>query len=199
MGDKFCPLYEQIYYLLLATSWPKWRFAIIECMFQTFSLRFSCTQLIQPSNYYMTASLILRKKVKRQSYLPIMQKEVFFGYFQTELVAKVLLYLVDVLYKGNLLETRQMSFMIHTALPTVSPVVNIVFAWNLFCFGWKDGRTDGQHERRQWSISAVTVGRPSGSIYQRKSFGQIISLFFIFTAFNCLENKNVVISVLVNN
>ena len=27
---------------VLATSWPKLRLAIIECMFLTFSLRFSC-------------------------------------------------------------------------------------------------------------------------------------------------------------
>ena len=33
--------------------------------------------------------------------------------------------------------------MIHSASPTVSPVANIVFAWNLFCFekwGWTDAR-----------------------------------------------------------
>ena len=37
--------------------------------------------------------------------------------------------------------TRQVSSMIHSARPTVSPVTNIVFAWNLFCFE-KWGRTD---------------------------------------------------------
>ena len=41
---KIWPLYEQvsIFYFLLATSWAKLRLAIIECMFKTFSLRFSC-------------------------------------------------------------------------------------------------------------------------------------------------------------
>ena len=29
---------------------------------------------------------------------------------------------------------RQVSSMIHSAKPTASPVVNIVFTWNLFCF-----------------------------------------------------------------
>ena len=37
--------------------------------------------------------------------------------------------------------TRKVSSMIHSARPTVSPVVNIVFAWKLFCFE-KRGRTD---------------------------------------------------------
>ena len=63
--------------------------------------------------------------------------------------------------------------MIHLARPTVTPVVNIVFAWNLFCFArfWKvgtdvcpNGLMDGQHVRKQWSLQAVTVGRPSGSM-----------------------------------
>ena len=30
--------------------------------------------------------------------------------------------------------TRQVSSMIHSARPTVSPLVNIALAWNLFCF-----------------------------------------------------------------
>ena len=54
--------------------------------------------------------------------------------------------------------------MIHLTRPAVSPVANIVFA--LFCFArfWKVG-TDGQHMRKQLSLPAVTVGRPSGSIF----------------------------------
>ena len=36
---------------LLATFWEKLRVAIIECKFQTFSLLFSCQQLIQPSTH----------------------------------------------------------------------------------------------------------------------------------------------------
>ena len=39
--------------------------------------------------------------------------------------------------------TRQVSSMIHSARPTVSPVANIVFAGNLFCFE-KLGLTDGR-------------------------------------------------------
>ena len=46
--------------------------------------------------------------------------------------------------------------MIHSARPTVSPVANIVFALNLFCFE-KWGRTDG-HVQKQLSLPAVTVG-----------------------------------------
>ena len=39
--------------------------------------------------------------------------------------------------------------MIHSTRPRVSPVVIIVFAWNLFCFEkWE--RTDG-HVQKQWS------------------------------------------------
>ena len=61
--------------------------------------------------------------------------------------------------------------MIRLARPTVSPVVNIVFAWNLFSFArfWKV-EVDGQHVRKQWSLPAVTVGRPSGSICPLFSF-----------------------------
>ena len=54
--------------------------------------------------------------------------------------------------------------MIHSARPTVSPVANIVFAWHLFCFV-KFIRTDGRHVQKQWSLPAVTVGRPRGSIF----------------------------------
>ena len=51
---------------------------------------------------------------------------------------------------------------------THSLVVNIVFAWNLYCFVrfWKVGtyvRTYGQHMRKQWSLPTVAVGRSSGS------------------------------------
>ena len=54
--------------------------------------------------------------------------------------------------------------MIHSARSTVSPV-----SWALCCFDrfWKvgtDGRTDGQHVQKQWSLPAVTMGRPVGSI-----------------------------------
>ena len=52
--------------------------------------------------------------------------------------------------------------MIHSARPIVSSVLNIAFAWNLFCFE-KRRRTDGQHLRKQLSLPAVTTGRPRGS------------------------------------
>ena len=56
--------------------------------------------------------------------------------------------------------------MIHSARPTVSAVVNIVFTWNLFCFSrFTYVQTDGQHVWKQWSLPVVTVGRPSGSIH----------------------------------
>ena len=61
--------------------------------------------------------------------------------------------------------------MIHSAWPTVSPVINIVFTWNSFSFArfWKVilkrfWRTDGWHVWKQWSLPTVAVGRPSGSI-----------------------------------
>ena len=56
--------------------------------------------------------------------------------------------------------TRQVS-SIQSARPTVSPEMNIVFAWNLFCFArfWKV-RMDGQHVRK---LPAMSLGRPSGS------------------------------------
>ena len=54
--------------------------------------------------------------------------------------------------------TRQVSSMIHSARPTVSPVVN-VFAWNLFCFA-KWGRTDGRtYERTTCEKIMITAGR----------------------------------------
>ena len=63
--------------------------------------------------------------------------------------------------------TRQVSSMIHSARPTVSPVANIVFALNLFCFekwGRTDGRTSVRHVQKQLLLPVVTVGWPSGSI-----------------------------------
>ena len=62
--------------------------------------------------------------------------------------------------KQNQIYTRQVSSLIHSARPTVSPVENIVFA--LFCFArfWKVWWwTDVQ-----WFLPVVSVGWPSGSI-----------------------------------
>ena len=65
--------------------------------------------------------------------------------------------------------------MIHSARPYRPAVVNIVFHWNLFCFEtW--GRTYGQHVRKQWSLSTVTVGRPRGSIYTILVYEEICSM-----------------------
>ena len=58
--------------------------------------------------------------------------------------------------------------MIHSVRPTVLPVANFVFVWNLFYFeqwGRTDGRTDGRHVQKQLSLPTVTVGRPRGSIF----------------------------------
>ena len=45
--------------------------------------------------------------------------------------------------------------MIHSARPAVSPVPNIVL--------FEKWRMNGRHVQKQWSLPAVTVGRPSGS------------------------------------
>ena len=78
--------------------------------------------------------------------------------------------------------TRQVSSMIHSAKPTVSPVVNIVFS--LFCFArfWKMGtdvdllRTYGQHVRKQWSLywPWLWVGRVDQ--YKKVSVLMIVSV-----------------------
>ena len=49
--------------------------------------------------------------------------------------------------------------MIHLASPSVSPLVKIVFAGNLFCFE-KWGRTDG---RTTCAKTIITTGRDYGS------------------------------------
>ena len=60
-------------------------------------------------------------------------------------------------------ETRQASSMIHSARSIVTPVANIVFCCFVFLESG-DGRTDGQHVQTQWSLPAVTLAWPSGSI-----------------------------------
>ena len=58
-------------------------------------------------------------------------------------------------------KTGLVSSMIHSARPTVSPVVNIVFAFE------KWGRTDETYMyKRTTSAKTMTVGRPRGSIFQ---------------------------------
>ena len=54
--------------------------------------------------------------------------------------------------------------MIHWARPIVTPLANIVFCCFVFQdFKNGDGRTDGQHVRKQRSLPAATLGWPSGS------------------------------------
>ena len=48
--------------------------------------------------------------------------------------------------------------MIHSAIPTISPVVNIVFAWNLFCFE-ECGRMD---RRTTCAKTMISAGRDCG-------------------------------------
>ena len=61
---------------------------------------------------------------------------------------------------GKVRRTRQVSSMIHSARPTVSPVVSIVFASNLFCFArfWKVG-TDNMYENNYHYRPWLWVGR----------------------------------------
>ena len=79
----------------------------------------------------------------------------------------MLTYEKSVLWPIIIERTRQVSSMIHWARHRLLPVLNIVFAGNLFCFCQilrnGDERTYGQHMRKQLSLPAVTVGRPSGS------------------------------------
>ena len=76
------------------------------------------------------------------------------------------------LFYLQMMNTRQVSSMIHLARPIVTPVANIVF----YCFvfldlknedGWTcrrtDMQTDVQHVQKQLSIPTVTVGWPGGS------------------------------------
>ena len=62
--------------------------------------------------------------------------------------------------------------MIHSARPIVTPVANIVFCCYVFLdLKSGDGRTDGQHVRKEWSLPAMTLGWPSGSKY---SFEEVL-------------------------
>ena len=67
---------------------------------------------------------------------------------------------------SSLVSTRQVSSMIHSARPIVTPVANVVFGCFVFLdLKSGDGRTYGQHVRKQLSVPAVTFGWPSGSIF----------------------------------
>ena len=64
--------------------------------------------------------------------------------------------------------TRHVSSMIHSARPNVSPVVNIVFAWHLFCFEKWNGRTYG---RMTCAKTMITIGRDCGAAKWIKKYG----------------------------
>ena len=55
------------------------------------------------------------------------------------------------------------------------------FNFVLFCEKWgrTDGRTNGRHMRKQWSLTAVTVGRHRGSIIITTIFSSIFCLIFL--------------------
>ena len=90
-------------------------------------------------------------------------------------------------------KTRQASSMIHSPIPKVSPVANIVFAWNLFCFekwGRTNVRTYRRHLRKQWSLPAVNVGRPRGLKRKlQKDAGDIWLLHIFFLQLSRSKKK----------
>ena len=59
--------------------------------------------------------------------------------------------------------TRQVSSMIHSARPTVSPVPNIVFAWNLLCFARFFKRKVLRYEQHMRKQCSLPGGRDCGS------------------------------------
>ena len=63
-------------------------------------------------------------------------------------------------FKGE--ETRQVSSMIHSTRPTViassGQYFRLIFVLFRYILKSGEGRTDGQHVRKQWSLLAVTVG-----------------------------------------
>ena len=81
------------------------------------------------------------------------------GYKKAKL-RKIDLYLQWQLSHKKLGNTRHVSSMIYSARPIVLPVVNIVFAWNLFCFENWDGRT---YEQTTCAKTMITTGRDCGS------------------------------------
>ena len=80
------------------------------------------------------------------------------------------------LFQQKIKNTRQESSMIHSARSTVSPAVNIVFAWNLLYFArFLNVGVDGQHVQKQLSLPAVTAGRPSGSKKGEKCYLHLLN------------------------
>ena len=77
------------------------------------------------------------------------------GHFKQSYLESVCIYIYQIIIITKL--TRQVSLVIHSARLTFSPIANIVFAWNLFCFE-KWGRTE------TYAKTMITiVGRPHGS------------------------------------
>ena len=79
--------------------------------------------------------------------------------------------------------TRQVSSMIHSARPTDPPAVNIVFAWNLFCFArfWEVEtylRTDNMCKNNDHYRPWLWVGRVDQKI-------KLIKFWVNFQAGNC--------------
>ena len=65
---------------------------------------------------------------------------------------------------SEIVETEQVSSMIPSTRPTVSPVVRIVFFWNMFCFArffgkWGHVRTDNMCENNDHYRPWLWVGR----------------------------------------
>ena len=100
------------------------------------------------------------------------------------------LHILYAIFKRGREDKTCMSSMIHSTKLTVSPVVNIVFAWKLFCITrlWNVG-TDRQHVRKQLSLPVVTVVRPSGSIGVNIS-GQAAYIFLPLMYSWTGDNKN---------
>ena len=68
------------------------------------------------------------------------------------------------MYHCRKVDTRQVSSMILSARPIVTPVANIVFYCFVFLDFEKWGRAYVQHVRKQLSLPAVILGWLSGSI-----------------------------------
>ena len=76
--------------------------------------------------------------------------------------------------------TRQVSSMIHSARPIVTPVVNIVFTWNLSC--WLDFQKWGWTDERTYVKTMITTSRDWGLaewINKEKTFCSFLTFSFI--------------------